>query len=104
MSPIYHIATPTALSVFVLAGVITTLCSAYVTQIMCNFEMGILHFCCTKMVFLRMTYRGPLCGVCGGVGVGVWCGVECGVVWCVVWCVVCGVVWCVGVNIVRVQQ
>ena len=55
---------------------------------MCNFEMGILHFCCTKMVFLRMTYRGPLCGMCGGVGVGVWC----------------GVVWCVGVNIVRVQQ
>ena len=72
------------------SGVITTLCSAYVTQIMCNFEMGILLFCCTKMVFLRMTYRGPLCGMCGGVGVGVWCGVECGVVWCVVWCGVWG--------------
>ena len=92
------------------SGVISTLFSAYVSQTMCNFELGILHFCCTKMVFLRMTYWTTVythmhtythiwCGMCGGVGVGVWYVWRCGYR-----SVVCGDEYCQSSAIVLVNN
>ena len=86
----------TALSIFVLQ--LLQLFALNLRHSMCNFELGILHFCCksfAKMVFLRMTYWTTVyTHTCTRTHIY---GVVCEEVW---WCV--GVV--CGVNIVRVQQ